>query len=46
VTSSRQVVVSGIYIVHFTVTQDYSDPKSGKGYKKGDTAIQKMVIIR
>jgi hypothetical protein len=46
VTSSRQVIVSGIYIVHFTVTQDYTDPNTGKGYKKGDTAIQKLIIIR
>ncbi|MGE5313202.1 MAG: fibronectin [Acidobacteriota bacterium] len=46
ITSSRQVVVSGIYIVHFTVTADYTDPKTGKGYKKGDTATQKLVIIR
>ena len=46
ITSSRQVVVSGIYIVHFTVTEDYTDPVSGKGYKKGDSAYQKLVIIR
>jgi len=46
ITSSRQVVVSGIYIVHFTVTQDYTDPATGTGYKTGDTAYQKMIIIR
>ena len=46
VTSSRQVVVSGIYIVHFTVTQDYADPVTGLGYKKGDTAVKKLIIIR
>jgi len=44
ITSSRQIVVSGIYIVHFTVTQDYADPVTR--YRKGDTAFQKMIIIR
>jgi hypothetical protein len=47
VTSSRQVVVSGIYIVHFTVTQDYADPATGQQlYTKGQTAYQKLIIIR
>jgi hypothetical protein len=46
ITSSRQVVVSGIYIVHFTVTEDYTDATTGTGYKKGDTAVQKLIIIR
>ncbi len=46
-TSSGQVVVSGIYVVHFTVTQDYTDPNTGVvEYRKGDTAFQKCVIIR
>ncbi len=46
ITSSRQVVVSGVYIVHFTVTEDYANPNTGKGYKKGETAVQKLIIIR
>jgi hypothetical protein len=46
ITSSRQVVVSGVYIVHFLVTQDYTNPITGTGYKKGDTAIKKFIIIR
>ncbi len=46
-TSSNQVVVSGVYIVHFTVTQDYTDPTTGQlKYRKGDTAFQKCIIIR
>lgn len=46
-TSSGQVVVSGIYIVHFTVTQDFTDPNTGVvEYRKGDTGFQKCVIIR
>jgi hypothetical protein len=47
ITSSRQVVVSGIYIVHFEVTQDqYDSATNTLLYKKGDTAIRKLVIIR
>ncbi|HSQ75071.1 MAG TPA: fibronectin [Bacteroidota bacterium] len=46
-TSSRQVVVSGIYIVHFTVTADYADPTTGElKYKNGETAYQKLIVIR
>lgn len=47
ITSSRQVVVSGVYIAHFTVTQDYQDPESGElVYSKGDSRYKKFVIIR
>ncbi len=47
ITSSRQVVVSGVYIVHFTVTADYADPVTGQLlYAKGETAYQKLIIIR
>ncbi len=47
ITSSRQVVVSGIYLVHVEVTQDHKDPLTGNIlYRKGDSAIRKMVIIR
>jgi hypothetical protein len=47
ITSSRQVVVSGVYIVHFTVTADYNDPVTGElKYKQGDTSFQKLIIIR
>jgi len=48
VTSSRQVVVSGIYIVQFEVTMDYPDPDDASRilYRKGDTAFRKFVVIR
>lgn len=47
VTSSRQVVVSGVYIAHIKVTQDYVDPLSQETlYKKGEEVIRKFVIIR
>jgi hypothetical protein len=47
VTSSRQVVVSGVYIAHFEVTEDYYDPETNQLlYKKGDSTFRKFVIIR
>lgn len=47
ITSSRQVVVSGVYIAYFEVTEDFHDPESGKLlYKKGDNTLRKFVIIR
>ena len=47
VTSSRQVVVSGVYIAHFVVTEDYHDPDTNKiMYRKGQEAFRKFVIIR
>jgi len=47
VTSSRQIVVSGIYIAHFEVTKDYADPNTGQIlYKKGDTSFQKFAVVR
>jgi hypothetical protein len=47
ITSARQVVVSGIYIVHFEVTADQYDSATNELlYKKGDSAVRKLVIIR
>lgn len=47
VTSSRQVIVSGIYLAHFEVTKDHFDSKTGELlYKAGETTIRKFVIIR
>ena len=47
VTSSRQIVVSGVYIAHFEVTDDFMDPATGELlYRTGETAIRKFVIIR
>ena len=47
VTLSRQVVVSGVYIAHFEVTEDQYDPVTGKIlYRKGEQAIRKFLIIR
>ncbi len=46
-TSSRQVIVSGIYLAYFEVTEDYYDPDTGELlYKKGENTVRKFVIIR
>ncbi|MBN1895498.1 fibronectin, partial [bacterium] len=39
-TQSRQIIVSGIYILHVEVTEDRP------GFKKGDSVIRKFVVIR
>ena len=45
--SLRQVVVSGIYIAHFEVTQDFYDSETSKLlYRKGDSTVKKFLIIR
>ena len=47
ITSSRQVVVSGLYIAHIEVTEDYADPITGEIlYRKGESTIKKFVIVR
>ncbi len=46
-TSSNQIIVSGIYIVHFTVDEDQKDPDTGEIlYRKGDTQIRRAIIVR
>lgn len=46
-TSSRQIVASGVYIAYFEVTRDYIDSATGKVlYKKGDNTFRKFIIIR
>lgn len=47
ITSSRQTVVSGIYIAYFEVAENYRHPQTGKLlYKKGDSTFRKFVVIR
>jgi hypothetical protein len=46
ITSSNQIIVSGVYIVHFTVTQDQRDSQGNILYQAGDTAFRKLVVIR
>lgn len=47
ITSSRQVIVSGVYIAHFEVTKDAYDRNDGRLlYRKGEATARKFVIIR
>jgi hypothetical protein len=47
VTSSLQIVVSGVYVVHFEVTEDITDDETGELIlKKGESTYRKFVIIR
>lgn len=47
VTSSRQVVVSGVYIAYIEVTRDHTDAETGDIiFKKGDSITKKFVIVR
>jgi len=46
-TSAQQVVVSGVYIAHFTVTEDQHHPETGEILQRaGETTYRKFVIIR
>ncbi|HVO73671.1 MAG TPA: hypothetical protein VMT35_06585 [Ignavibacteriaceae bacterium] len=46
-TSSRQLVVSGLYIAYFEVTQDVYDDQTGTLlFKKGDNTFRKFIVIR
>ncbi len=48
ITSSRQVVVSGVYIAYFEVLEDYYDPNNPTTllFKKGESTYQKFIVIR
>lgn len=50
-TSSGQIVVSGVYIAHFEVTEDLFQDTDEDGieelvFKKGESTIEKFIIIR
>ena len=47
ITSSRQVVVSGVYIAYIEVTNDIVDLNTGEQlFKKGDHTTRKILVIR
>jgi hypothetical protein len=47
ITSSRQIIVSGVYIAHFTVTEDQIDSDTGELlFRAGDSQFRKFVVIR
>jgi len=45
-TSSRQLVVSGLYIAHFEVTEDIYDDSGNIIFRKGDSTYKKFIVIR
>lgn len=46
-TSSRQLVVSGLYIAHFEVTEDIYDDNTGELlFAKGASTYKKFIVIR
>jgi len=46
ITSSRQVIVSGLYIAYFEVLEDYIDPITGETMRKGESTHLKFIVIR
>lgn len=47
VTSSRQVVVSGVYIAYIEVTEDIVDRNTGETlFKQGESITKKLIVIR
>ncbi|WP_456441715.1 fibronectin [Caldithrix abyssi] len=47
ITDYRQVIVSGIYLVHFEVTENIYDPETSELlFKKGDSITKKLIVIR
>jgi hypothetical protein len=38
--------VSGVYIAHFVMEEDYQDNKTGVRLDKGDTMVKKFIVIR
>jgi hypothetical protein len=46
-TTYGQVIVSGIYIAHFEVTEDYVDSRTGEQtYTKGQSTYRKFMVFR
>jgi len=47
ISSGRQVVVSGLYIAHFEVSEDIIDQESGELiFKKGQSTYKKFLVVR
>ncbi len=46
-TDSRQVIVSGLYIAHFEVTEDIKNPATGEMiFRKGESTFKKFIVVR
>ncbi len=47
ISSARQVIVSGLYIAYFEVTEDIVDDETGqKVFSKGENTYRKFIIVR
>ena len=46
ITSGRQVIAPGIYLVHIIVTEDLRSQTGEIIMKKGDSTIKKFAVIR
>lgn len=45
-TSSKQLIVSGVYIAHFEVSEDIYNDDGVLIFRKGDSTFRKFIIIR
>ena len=45
-TEWQQILVSGVYIAHFVMEEDYYDSKTGVRLDQGDTMVKKFIVIR
>jgi len=45
-TSSQQVIVSGVYIIYIEVTSDVLDDSGNILLKKGESTFKKFIVIR
>ncbi|MEA1986853.1 MAG: fibronectin, partial [Candidatus Marinimicrobia bacterium] len=46
VTSDRQVVVSGVYIIYFEVIQECTDNQGNVVFNIGDSIYKKLIVVR
>lgn len=46
VTSSNQIIVTGLYVAYFEVTQDYHNSEGVLLFKKGQNTYRKFIVIR
>ena len=45
-TQWQQILVSGVYIAHLEMYEDFEDTKTGVRFKEGDTIVKKFIVIR
>jgi hypothetical protein len=45
-TDWQQILVSGVYIAHFEMIEDFESEKTGVRLDRGDSIVKKFIIIR